>query len=77
MNHPTPLSNAPIGQRMKIHRLRSTAGVAHRLRELGLRENAIVRCVLRSNERMICEIDNDRIGLNKHIAGDIDTLTIE
>lgn len=65
------LCDAPIGARVRIHRLTSRPEVSTRLRELGFCENAIVRCVMRGHGNIICEVYDTRVGLNSSLASGI------
>jgi Fe2+ transport system protein FeoA len=66
------LVDAPIGMRVRIRQLRHThPEMSTRLRELGFCEDAVVRCILRGNGNMICEIQNSRIGLDNNLASTI------
>ena len=68
----TTLANAPLGRAVRITRLHHPRKeIATRLRELGMCENALIRCVLRGNGNMICEVQNMRIGLDNRLAGSI------
>ncbi len=66
------LAEAPLGQMVRIMVLEHPRSeIASRLRELGMCENAVIRCVLRGNGNMICEVRNMRIGLDNRLAGSI------
>ncbi len=66
------LAEAPLGQTVRIMVLgHPRSEITARLRELGICENAVVRCVLRGNGNMICEVRNMRIGLDNRLAGSI------
>jgi ferrous iron transport protein A len=65
------LSDAPVGKRLFIRQLGSRPDVCTRLRELGFCEHAVVRCISKSDVRLICEVCNTRIGLNASLADDI------
>ena len=65
------LTDAPIGSRVRIHHLHSLPETSMRLRELGFCENALLRCVMKSNGNIICEISNTRIGLGSTITDTI------
>jgi Fe2+ transport system protein FeoA len=66
---PSTLVDAPIGARVRIRQLRhARPEMSARLRELGFCENAIVRCVLKGNGNIICEIQNSRIGIDNTLA---------
>lgn len=65
------LSDAPIGARVRIHRLTSRPEISTRLRELGFCENAIVRCLMRGYGNIICEVYDTRVGLNSSLASGI------
>ena len=70
-NRELTLRNAPIGRTVRIQQLQAGPEVSLRLRELGFCENVVVRCVMRSHGKIICEIYNSRIGLDGQLAGDI------
>ena len=65
------LADAPIGRQMRITHIHSDPEVSVRLREMGFREDAIVRCITRNDNNLICEILNSRIGLNGSTANSI------
>ena len=71
------LSNAPIGQQMRIKHIHSDPEVSARLREMGFCEDAIVRCITRNDSNLICEILNSRIGLNGSAASSIAVTAFE
>lgn len=63
------LVDAPVGQRVRIRQLRHAhPEISTRLREMGFCEDAVVRCILKGNGNMICEIQNSRIGLDNNLA---------
>jgi len=63
------LGEIPLGCEVTIKRLRYHApSVSTRLRELGIRENVVIRPLLRANGNMICAINNMRIGLDESLA---------
>jgi Fe2+ transport system protein FeoA len=69
MHPPSTLVDAPIGTRVRIRQLRhARPEMSARLRELGFCEDAIVRCILKGNGNIICEIQNSRIGLDNNLA---------
>ncbi len=75
---PATLVDAPIGMRVRIRQLRHAhPEMSTRLRELGFCEDAVVRCILRGNGNMICEIQNSRIGLDNNLARSIIVSTWE
>lgn len=45
--------------------------VRQRLLELGFRENAVLRNVMKGYGNLICEVGNTRIGLDDEVAGNI------
>ncbi len=63
-----PLSEAPLGRRVRIHRLSASPEVSRRLRELGLCEHAIVSCLLKGHGNIICAVQNTRIGIDRGLA---------
>ncbi len=71
LNHSMTLNEAPIGRQVRICHLQSRPHICNRLREMGLFENAIVRCIMMGHSNIICEICNTRIGLTKDLANEI------
>jgi Fe2+ transport system protein FeoA len=70
--HQWTLADAPVGRDVRIRFLRHPRpDISTRLRELGIYENAVIRCVLRGNGNIICEVRNMRIGLDSRLAGSI------
>ena len=65
------LSSAPIGRQFRIRHLHSQAEVSARLREMGFCENTIVRCIMKGDGNVICEVRNSRVGLNDVLADSI------
>jgi Fe2+ transport system protein FeoA len=63
-----PLSEAPLGRRVRINRLSASPEVSRRLRELGLCEHAIVSCLLKGHGNIICAVQNTRIGIDRGLA---------
>ncbi len=72
-----PLSEAPIGTRVRIHRLHTGPDLSRRLRELGLGEHALISCILRGHGNIICAVQNTRIGLDRRLASKILVSTVE
>jgi Fe2+ transport system protein FeoA len=66
------LSDVHPGSKVRIRRVSSRPEVSARLRELGLCENMVIRCVSRGHETMICEVYDTRIGMNMGLAHGID-----
>ena len=66
-----PLTEVPVGQRVRIAQLNSHPDTCNRLRELGFCENTIIRCLNNGNGNIVCEVCNTRIGLNKLVASSI------
>lgn len=65
------LLDAPLGQSMRIRQLRSNPETSLRLREMGFCENALIRCLMRGNGNLICQIRNTRIGIDNNLARSI------
>lgn len=65
------LLDAPLGQSMRIRQLRSNPEISLRLREMGFCENALIRCLMRGNGNLICQIRNTRIGIDNNLARSI------
>lgn len=63
-----PLTDVPLGRRVRIRQLNSQPEVCSRLRELGFCENAVIRCINKGNGNIICEVCNTRVGLNQLVA---------
>lgn len=73
MNHTTltNLAETPLGVYVRIHELRHTPEVTHRLRALGIREDSILRCVHHGYGNLICEVMSSRVGLTTTLARSI------
>jgi ferrous iron transport protein A len=71
MNPLLSLSAVPVGKRFFVRQLGSRPEVCTRLRELGFCEHAVIRCISRSDVRLICVVCNTRIGLNTTLADEI------
>jgi len=65
------LSDAPLGASVRIRSLHARPDLSQRLRELGLREHAVVSCVMKGHGNIICAIRNTRIGLDRRLASTI------
>lgn len=72
-----PLSEAPIGKKVRIRRLSTGPDLSRRLRELGLGEHALISCVLKGHGNIICAVQNTRIGIDRRLASKIDVSTSE
>jgi Fe2+ transport system protein FeoA len=62
------LIDVPVGTRVRIRHLSSRPEVSTRLRELGLCENATVRCVMKGYGNIICDVYHTRVGLDSGLA---------
>jgi len=62
------LIDVPVGTRVRIRHLSSRPEVSTRLRELGLCENATVRCVMKGFGNIICDVYHTRVGLDIGLA---------
>jgi Fe2+ transport system protein FeoA len=65
------LADAPVGVRVRIQFVRSHPHTSTRLRELGLRENAVIRCLQRGHGNLICQVHESRVGLDLRLASTI------
>ncbi len=65
------LSEIPNGELFLIRGIRSHPETQQRLRELGFNEHAIVRTIVKNSSRLICEVQNTRIGIHRRVAKDI------
>ena len=65
------LLEVPAGSRVRIQQVKARPDVSRRLREIGLCEHALVSCILKNHDSVICGISNTRIGLDHRLAGTI------
>jgi Fe2+ transport system protein FeoA len=65
------LAEIPLGEEVRIRSLHGSPELSHRLRELGICEDAVLRCLCRVHGNLICEVSAARVGLNASIARDI------
>ncbi len=65
------LAEAPLGQSVRIRNLTTHPDVRLRLRELGIGEDAVVRCLHRGYGNIICQVMNTRIAIDLDVAGRI------
>ena len=65
------LLDAPLGQRMRINNIQPGFGISTRLGELGFCTNVTVRCIARTQDKLICEIWDSRVGLDISAASTI------
>lgn len=65
------LADVPLGEEVRIRTLKGSPELSHRLRELGLREDATLRCLYRGHGNLLCEVASARVGINTAIARDI------
>ncbi len=67
--HLSSLGDVPLGCEVTIRQLRyPTPGISNRMRELGIRENARIRPMLRANGNTICALNTMRIGIDEALA---------
>lgn len=62
------LFDAPVGRQVRIRHLRTSPALTVRLREMGFCENAVIRCLLKREGNMVCELLHSRIGLGREVA---------
>jgi Fe2+ transport system protein FeoA len=65
------LSEVIPGEKFIISKIQLSPETNQRLLELGLREAAEIRTIVNSDSKLICEVNNTRIGINHKIAKDI------
>jgi Fe2+ transport system protein FeoA len=65
------LSSVSAGSKYRIKRIQLPPETNQRLRELGFNENAIIRTIIKDSSKLICEINNTRVGIHQIIADDI------
>ena len=66
----TNLSSVRPGSSVRVLRLDAHPDVCHRLREMGLCENSVVRCI-QGGSSCVCQIQHSRVGLSGQIASQI------
>jgi Fe2+ transport system protein FeoA len=66
-----PLAKAPLGTHLYVHHHSASPEVSSRLRELGFTEDATIRCVVKADSGVICQIGGSRIGINNQLAASI------
>ena len=62
-----PLSRVQAGVTVRIRRLCATAETQHRLREIGLGEDQIIRLIT-SQTNFICQVCNSRLAISEQLA---------
>ena len=62
---------------MRIRHLKTRPEVGLRLRELGISENVIVRCLNRGYGNVICQVLNTRIAIDLNLARGIFVTHVE
>jgi len=62
------LFDAPVGQHVRIRTLHTSPDLTMRLREMGFLENVVIRCLLKRDHTIICELYNSRVGLGREVA---------
>jgi Fe2+ transport system protein FeoA len=65
------LTEIPPGHRARIRHLHGNPDARKRLRELGIYENAVVRCIQNANGIIICGVWQGRVGLTRAVAREI------
>ncbi len=75
--HQTSLYDAPLGRNVRIRHLHTAPSLTSRLREMGLLEDVVVRCLLKHDHTIICEVLNSRIGLGRDVAAAITITSCE
>jgi Fe2+ transport system protein FeoA len=65
------LSEVSSGDKFMIMKIQLPPETNQRLHELGISETAVVRTIVKSSSKLICEVNNTRIGINHKIAKDI------
>ena len=65
------LSEVSSGNNFVIMKIKLPPETNQRLHELGFSETAVIRMIVNSSSKLICEVNNTRIGINHKIAKDI------
>jgi Fe2+ transport system protein FeoA len=65
------LSEVSSGDNFMIMKIQLPPETNQRLHELGFSEMAVIRTIVKSSSKLICEVNNTRIGINHNIAKDI------
>lgn len=76
-NHFNTLKETPAGRRVRIRHLHCETDTSIRLREIGIHENAIVRCLSIGNGNIVCEVSSGRVGIGQQLAEVISVSTVE
>lgn len=65
-----PLNRVKVGVAVRVRQLTANPDVAHRLREIGLGEDQVVR-LLNAGVNVICVVCNARLALSSELASRI------
>jgi Fe2+ transport system protein FeoA len=65
------LSEVTSGNNFMIMKIQAPPEINQRLHELGFSEAAVIRTIVNGSSKLICEVNNTRIGINHKIAKDI------
>lgn len=71
------LTEAPLGRHMRVRHLHGHPHACQRLRELGLYENTLIRCVMRNERAIVCQVLNMRVGIDFQLASGILVSTVD
>jgi Fe2+ transport system protein FeoA len=71
------LAEAPLGQSVRIRRMKTGPEAGLRLRELGISEDVVVRCLSRGYGNVVCQVLNTRIAINLDLASRITVTNLE
>jgi len=71
------LSDVPVGKQVRITQVSSHPEISHRLRELGLCEDAMIRCMAKSHGNLVCQVFESRIGITLLIAAGITVAAVD
>jgi Fe2+ transport system protein FeoA len=58
------------GSSVRVMKLQSQPDTCHRLREMGFRENCVIRC-LQASPACVCVVERAKVGLSAQLAGQI------
>jgi len=65
------LSEVSAGKKFMILKIQLPPDTNQRLRELGFNQDAVIRTIVNSTSKLICEVNNTRIGISYNIAKNI------
>ena len=65
------LSEVSVGEKFIVLKIQLPPDTNQRLHELGFSQDAVIRTIVNSSSKLICEVNNTRIGISYNVAKDI------